>query len=210
MNTAEYKAMVVKTIDTKVPKDSLRSLARKPSLSVMTHGILGFNVEVGQLLHTLNQYILGFQMKPEWKEASVDNLGRCMYYAVLLARTTKTSLPGGAKRVRLHGMTLTACLLELHDTATHMLYTLRNAVGGNDLNPEEISHLLDHAVDLLWPLCTELAGSTPAAVMVENAQKLASMYPEGYFTVVRKQKGETAETQPEAESEPTNADETVH
>lgn len=208
MNSAQYKAMVAKTVNGKTPKAGLRALASKPALAITTHAILGFDVEVGNLMGTLNQYILGFQMKPEWKHAATEDLGRCLYYAVMLARTLKTPVPGSGKRVRLHGMTLGACLMELHTTANHMVSALRNVIGGTaDLSGPELVNLTSHAFELLWPLCTELSGSTPASVMVENAQQLVDMHPDGFF---EKKVKPVAETPAATETPPTSTEEAVH
>ena len=186
MNTAEYKRLAFSTLDVKLTKIGLRTLARKTPISNTVNAIIGLNTSVGDLIQVMTPFLLGAQLKklPEFQHQVKQNLGDILYCLVILSRYTKAKVPSNSKKVRLKSSTISASLMKVDNIANIMLQSVQDTFQGEELDPEKLKMPVEDALEVVYSLCLEILDMPPQPVMEEHAEMLKCMIPVGNAELV--------------------------
>jgi hypothetical protein len=181
MNSNQFKRNVSRTVSARVAKAGLQNATRKIVGTNVLHAIVGLNTEVGALLQSMQPFLLGNQMKPQWIEEAYTPFGGVSYYVMMLAKALKLKVPGAGKKVKLVGMTKTEGLLALNNMSVDLLYHAMAVMQGNVMDLEVLQTDVSAIIGVLWPLMFDLLGVPPAVVFENYSARLEAAYPEGLF-----------------------------
>lgn len=166
----------------KGPKYGLRQIMRKTALVDVSHGIVGFKDETGEILMALQKYILGFQMTDQMKLHLEEELGDALYFLTVIHKKLKLKMPPAGRKHKLQKMTVTEALLNLDAMSTHILNLWKKAFYGKEVDYEKIGVYAQEAINVLYGIAGVVLEKTPSQIMESNIAKLSHRYPEGTFS----------------------------
>jgi hypothetical protein len=120
MKIGAFRKNVGKTLTVKSTKLGLKTVAKNTARTNIALGTVALKVHTGQLLQTMNQYLLGVQQTQEMKDSALPVMGNIGYDLALLAKVLKGKLPSSTKKIKLVG-TRAAAILMLDGLATDLL-----------------------------------------------------------------------------------------
>jgi len=182
MNSNQFKRNVMRTVSARMAKAGLHNATRKVVGTNVLHAIVGLNTEVGALLQSMQPFLLGNQMKPQWIEDAYTPFGGVSYYVMMLAKSLKLKIPGSGKKVKLVGMTKTEGLLALNNMSVDLLYHAMAVLQGNAMDFDTLQADVSNIIGVLWPLMFDLLGVPPAVVFENYCARLEAAYPQGLFS----------------------------
>jgi hypothetical protein len=181
LKTSEYRRFVrtLASPPTTI-RSGLRQAFRTKRVANLSHGILGFKAETGELIHSMAPYLNGYQITPHMILHTKEELGDALYFLTLMSDSLKVRLPSFNKRIKSKD-TILVLILSLDGIATEMLDIFKKTMYGSALNETKLADLLPKAVQTLYALCWSLYALTPDALVAQNVAKLKARYPEGAF-----------------------------
>lgn len=120
MQIATFRKNVMKTVDTKAAKLSLRLTGKNTLRANVAHAAVFLKADTGHLLQSLSHYVLGSQFNQEMKDYATTSLGDIGYDLIVLCRMLKVKMPTSTKKSKLVG-TRTAALLLLDGITTDIM-----------------------------------------------------------------------------------------
>lgn len=120
MQIAMFRKNVMKTVETKAAKMSLRLTGKNTLRTNVAHAAVSLRVDTGHLIQSLSHYVLGEQYNAEMTHFATTSLGDIGYDLTVLCRMLKVKMPTSTKKSKLVG-TRTAGLLLLDGITTDIL-----------------------------------------------------------------------------------------
>jgi hypothetical protein len=177
----------------KTVRIGLKKAFRTKRVVNLSHAILGFKAETGEMLQALTPYLLGYQITPDAVLHAKEEAGDALFFLTLASDSLKVKLPHFNRKVRTKD-TVHALLLYLDGYATDMLDVLKKSMYGAELDEKKLAEVLPKAINTLYSLSWSLFGVVPAALVEQNVAKLKTRYPAGFTTdraLKRNRKNET-------------------
>lgn len=120
MNTNEFRRNVHKTLDARPIKEAFKATSRKRRNLQIASEILGVKVAADQVCHTLNGFVLGFQLNEQMRSKAVEPLGEALHHAVALTKLLKVKAPAASRKIKPKS-TITMLLTEMGRISGDML-----------------------------------------------------------------------------------------
>ena len=121
VSIGNFRKNVAKTISAKAAKLGLKTLVKNTQAVNIAHVGADLTRNVGNLLQSQEQNILGFQVTQEDKDKAAFFLGDVGASVVALAKVLKVKTPSSASKKKLVG-TRASNLLQLHSLATDLFF----------------------------------------------------------------------------------------